>query len=418
MDCCAAWWCIEELKKELISENMMDVYHDLYVNLFNILLTMNIEGVNVDLEKLHKYQQETQGKYDLICEELKETAGHEVNPNSSDQVKTLLLDELGMVGYKDRRSGKVSMNEKNLKKLSYKYQTDIPLKIIEARKYKKALGLFCEENLNEGRICTRHSLGRAKTGRLSSKKAVGGKGMNMQNVKDSTERMFFIPDDGHVFIGADQKAAEACIVAWLSKDPNMIAAAESGQIHFRNAENLFQTKVTKQDNRYRIAKSLVHAGNYDIGIWEFARTANLPYGEAKTFLALYHNTYPGIRDEFHRYVINEIKRCRTLYNPFGRRLVLFGRMDRETYKLGYAFLPQSTSSDINKHALKRIAKKWKPKLELHDGLIIQVPKDRVDEGIVDLKEAYKVEFKIWGIPHIIKVDISIGDNWLDMQKVG
>jgi hypothetical protein len=110
-----------------------------------------------------------------------------------------------------------------------------------------------------------------------------------------------------------------------------------------------------------------------------------------------------------------------LYNPFGRRQVFLGRLDRynqnKTFQAGYAFKPQSTVSDVNKTALKRIAKFYAVLLELHDSVTLSVPEKEVKYSVEALQEAYHVPFKIWDEEHIIPIEITAGDNWEDMQEV-
>lgn len=419
LDCVAAWWSIDELILELEEENMMDVYNRLYVNLFKPLLDMNMRGVRVDVNKLKIHRTDLESKNEQILKQLATSAGRDVNPNSTKDVPKLLYSDMGMEPYKTH--GKVSSNEKNLRKLAHKYQVDEPLLIIEFRQNRREMSLFSEENIVNSRLHTQFSLGRAATGRLSSRKDVGGRGMNLQNVKRGEQRKFFLPEDGCLLVGADQKQADARCVAWLSRDPKMCRVIESDSIHLANSENIFGQRITKDDPRYHLAKSLVHAGNYGIGFFEFARNINKPNAEAKMLLELYHRTYPGIKDTFHKFVQDEIQKCRMLHNPLGRRQVYFGRIDNETYKKGYAFIPQSTVGDINKLALafmdKHFGLKYIPFLELHDGLYFSVPPNDVKGAKEALIEAYSTEFEIWGEKHTIPIDISVGENWYEMKEI-
>lgn len=417
-DCCSTWWAIDELKKELEEEKMLDVYFDLYVDMFEPLLEMSYRGVRTDMNAIYTRRKEFKQLVEDVDKELEVAAGWKVNPRSPQQIKKFFVDELGFTPYK-KRGGGITMDEKALTKLAYKYQTDIPLRVVESRKASKALSLFSPENIKNERAKTVYSLGRAKTGRLTSRKGRGG--MNMQNIKrDINTRKIFLPEKDEILLYPDQEQAEARIVAWLSKDQTMIAIAESGLIHLKNAENLFGEIITKDDSRYIIAKALVHAGNYGIGKYEFARTANILVKEAQYYLDLYHGTYPGIRGTFHKYVEEEINRTRTLYNPFGRRIVLFGRKDKDTYKTGYAYIPQSTVGDINKKALKFIHRRADfitPLIEAHDGTALSVAEKYLKEAIEVITEAYNIKFDIWGITHTVPVEIAMGQNWGELEKI-
>lgn len=424
LDCIAALWSIEELAKELIEENMMDFYLNFYGDLIEPIFMMNMKGVRLNKDDLEKSRKEMTGAAEEIDAEITRAAGHDVNINSPKQVAIMLYDEFMMQPPKIRGDeGGRPTGKEAMKKLAYKYQIDVPLKIVEARGHRKLLSLFSDENISEdGRMKCQYSLSRTTTGRFASKKkkgGLGGKGMNLQNVKNSgPARSFFVAEEGHVIVGADQKAAEARIVGWLSKDESMIALFDSGQsIHIQNAKNLFGEVITKDDPRYRIAKSLIHAGDYGIGPWGFAYAANLPFTEAKQKLALYHSTYPGIKSVFHHYVEEQIRKVGMLHNPFGRRQVFFGRLDDNTFRAGYSFIPQSTVSDINKTALKRIYKDYLPLIEAHDGLYISVPANDVQGGIDALNAAYDVTFKIWEKEYVMPIELSVGSNWRDMKEI-
>uniref|UniRef100_A0A6M3L9W6 Putative DNA polymerase n=1 Tax=viral metagenome TaxID=1070528 RepID=A0A6M3L9W6_9ZZZZ len=397
-------------------QTLMDVYQNLYAEVIPVIYRMNMDGVPVDVERLKQVREFLKALISDYEEKIFEETGHKINVKSPPQVADLLFNSLKMTPYKGEKTGK-----KTLEKLAYKYQSDIPKYIIDLRAGYKELNLFSSENIIDGHIKCEYSP-RASTGRFKSRKGRGRGGMNLQNVKVGEQRKFFIPPPGHVMIGADQKQAEAMAVGWFADDSRMQSMFDSGKsLHLENLYNVFGVRITSAEKDtnllYKVAKGLIHGGNYGLGPWKFARMANIPFAEAKKHLDTYHRTYPGIRKNFHGFVQSELKRSRMLYNPFGRRQVFFSRMNDDTFRAGYAFLPQSTISDINKTALKQIAKHYRILIELHDGLYIAVPEGEVKFGIEAMQEAYDVRFYIWGIQRRIPIDVSIGPNWDEMQKV-
>jgi len=289
---------------------------------------------------------------------------------------------------------------------------------MDIRAAKKSLGLFSAENIVDGKAKCEYALHRTNTGRIASRKGRGRGGMNLQNVKVGETRRFFIAEKGHVFVNADQKQAEALCVGWYAKDEAMQALGRDGKsIHVERGKQLYGPDFGKQHEAYRIIKGTVHGGNYGLGPRTFALMTGLPFGEAKLALETYHQDFPGIRAVFHQYVKDEIRRCRALYNPFGRREIFLNRIDEATFRAGFAFLPQSTSTDINKTALKRIDKYYHVLLDTHDGLAISVPEKEVLTAAEALKEAYYVEFKIWDETHTIPVEITFGPNWEDQTVI-
>jgi len=415
MDCVATFWCIEELKQELEEEEMLGVYHDLYVEMFEPIFKLNIRGTPVDLERLAEAREVLKKLISQYTQEIQDATGMLINANSPKQVAELLYGKLGMQRYK--RGGSTSKDV--LKQLAHKYQTDVPLKIIDIREARRQLGLFSDENVQEGRVKCEYSLTRTATGRLASRKGRRG-GMNLQNVKRGEQRRFFTAEPGEVLLGADQSQAEARIVAWYSKDRNMLKLFESGvSIHLQNAKNVYGEDISKSDPRYTIAKGLVHGGNYGLGPKKFSLMTGVDFSTSKYLLETYHTKYPGIRKNFHNYVEREIQRCRMLYNPFGRRQVFLGRLDDPaTFRAGYAFLPQSTVSDVNKKALKFLTRAgFNVLLELHDGIIISIKESELKFGIEAFIEAYSTEFRIWDYTCKLPIEISYGPNWADMEVV-
>lgn len=436
-DCITPHWAIDELRKELIEEDMLSVYLDLYAEIIEPIFKMNMRGVPVDVPLLVDVRKERKQLLVDYCQNITNETGYEIdvdhllapsgskqkkenkhkmNINSPQQVSTLLYTHMNMDKYKGEATAK-----KTLERLAYKYQTDVPKWIIDIRAARKELGLFSDANIVDGRVLTEYSP-RANTGRFKSRKAFGKGGMNLQNVKTGLQRRFFIAEPNqnpkHVLIGADQKQAEARLTGWWAKDKALIALFDSGvSIHIQNGLNIFGKELDKKDPLYTIAKSLIFGGFYGIGPWTFARLANIPFKDAKLHLNALHATYPGVRNTFHTHVQREINACRMLYNPFGRREVFIGRKDDATYRAGYAFLPQSTSSDINKKALKKVSKGFMVFFELHDGLILSVPDSEIKYAIEALQEAYYTEFKIWDETHMLPIEISVGPNWDEMEVV-
>jgi len=419
-DVIGAYWCIEELEKELIEEDMMSVYKRFYSDMIPVLYGMNMRGVLVDTKLLKTVQTEANKLIEQYEKRIKETTGYTVNVNSPKQVSELLYEKLGFKKYKGEATGK-----KTLEKLAYKYNSDIPQMIIDIRAAKKELKLFSKENIIDGRIHCEYALHGTATGRLASRKGRGRGGMNLQNVKkEGSQRKFFIPPPGHVFMFGDQQNAEARVVAFLAKDEAMKGLFASGKsLHLENAKNILGYEITKDDPKYRVYKACVHGGNYGIGVRKFALITGLPFATANEALSAYHHRYSGIRKHFHEYVYEQIMTHRVLYNPFGRRqiftdeLIIYGKPNSKVMQAGYAFIPQSTVTDNNKLALKKLSKWYTPLLETHDGIGIAVPEKEIKYGYEAFHEAYDNKVEIFGEICPIPIDVEIGPNWKDLKEI-
>jgi len=417
-DCVGCLWAIEELEKDLIEEEMLDVYMNLYAEMLEPYLELNIRGVPVDTKKLPAVREDIKKGIVELEKKIEKEVGHPLNVKSPKQVSTALYDELGWKPYYKRGTKTRTTDKKALEKLAYKYQSELPIWIAGAKEDYSFLSLFDENNIENGCFRCSYSLARTKTGRLSSRKSYSGKGRNLQNVKTGMPRTFFIPESGHVIIGADQRQAEARLTAYYSTDENYIAAAESGKLYLAIGERVYdEPGFQKSDPRYRIVKSLVHGTNYRMTPFGFSRAANIPLAQAKVEHATFHERFPGIKNVYYKYVENCINKTRMIYNPFGRRQVFFKKIDESVYKAGSAFIPQSASSDLTKMALKKASKYYRILLDLHDGFYMSVPKGEEKYGIECILEAYNIPIPIFGTDRYIPVDVSIGPNWGEMEEV-
>jgi len=417
LDCVSTFWAIEELKKELVEDDMLSVYDDLYAELIEPVYQMNLRGVPVDMERLPEVKADLDNAIKAKETAIFKAAGYEFNIRSHKQVKKLLYEDFGWAPYIDRKTKRPSTNKKSLERLAYKYQSDVPTLISEVKEDYSFLSIFDDENIENGRFRCSYGLARTKTGRLSSKKTYSGKGRNLQNVKRGPTRSFFTAEKGHILIGGDQDQAEARLTAYLSRDEAYIKAADSGRIHFETAKNIFGEEITKDDKRYHVAKSITHGSDYGMGPFTLAHEANISFAEAKICMEKFHEVYPGVRKVYYRYVEECIKKDRTLYNPFGRRQIFIGRINESLFKAGYAFIPQSTSGDLTKKAMKKLYKHFIVLMDQHDGLILSVPEKEAKYGIEALREAYDIPIMIWGIERKIPITVSIGKTWGDMKEI-
>lgn len=168
--------------------------------------------------------------------------------------------------------------------------------------------------------------------------------------------------------------------------------------------------------------SVTGNSNYDMGEQKFATVIGKPVAEAREFRQHYHRVVPTLK-KYHMEIQNRINTTRRLTTPYGRVRVFTGRLDDETYRSGYAQIPQSTVVDtINLGALGL----WlcKPDevyiaLQVHDSLLISMPPRLIGEmtrliklHLQDLRD-HEVEGDMLTIP------VDVGEtkiNWLGGKK--
>ena len=198
----------------------------------------------------------------------------------------------------------------------------------------------------------------------------------------------FIPHDGNIFIEGDKSQAEARIVTVLSENYDLLPYFDKPPgIHRLTASWITggdPFKIVKGSFDYDKGKRARHAGNYGMGPGRLSQMTHLSYKDCELILFKFHRTDPSIQSVFHHDVKFALNSDRTLITPFGRRREFFGKLDEDTYKEAYSYIPQSTVSDDIKDGLVNLVKRadWARFLiEKHDSVLVEVEKGRKDEYV-------------------------------------
>jgi DNA polymerase I-like protein with 3'-5' exonuclease and polymerase domains len=304
-----------------------------------------------------------------------------------------------------------------------------------------------------------------KTGRLSTSKTIFGTGMNMQNL-DYRFQTFLIPDPGFVFLDFDKARAEWIIVAFASDDANMRKVVEEGlDPHTHTAHLMFdlpkdliaeedeavghltdpadiqqirdQKGLTSHLQRGRFlirnmslrqaGKKSNHGLNYDEGPDKFALVNEIPLGEARRIIALYHEVYPNIRNIYHLGIQHQLGTNRIITNCFGERRRFLGPIDHELYRAAYAHIPQSTVAHLvnqgiidNYYSKSESLEPLEQLIQVHDSIRCQYPIDKPAQMDVAVREVFKnldplMEYN--GHEFRIETDLKVGFNGASMYPV-
>jgi DNA polymerase-1 len=145
--------------------------------------------------------------------------------------------------------------------------------------------------------------------------------------------------------------------------------------------------------------------------------------EARHILKTYEQTFPGVRNRKNN-IQKILRQYRKLSTPLGRERYFYGRMDDSTFREAYAYAPQSTIPDITNHLMLKL---WEYRdvfeceflLQVHDSLLLQVPRGRESE-IAEFAR----DLSIWhprimlpGGQLLIPVEVEVGERWNPMQKI-
>lgn len=435
--------CLEAFPKQMYDLQRMDNVQT-YMRqsaLIEPLMYMQVRGIRVDVENMRRESEEAEKKIHALTEELKSICGFDINPNSPAQLKTYFYDVKGLPPYTNRKTGAVSTDVEALKRLSRKGIREARL-VLDIRKLTKLRGTYYEVTLDkDNRLRGAMNPVGTKTGRLSSSKTIFDTGGNMQNQPPQMKRMM-IADEGCLLIACDKSQAENRIVAYIAPEPSMIAAFEEGRdIHSQTAGLIFGKPFDQvsreegscplgngEDSERGWGKKANHSLNYDLSPRAFSLIFEMPEAEAKFIWERYHTVYPGIRQQYHRWVRESLSRDRTLINPFGRRRLFLDRWGDDLFKEAYAFIPQSTVADlINEWGLlyvynnQEIFRDIEILNQVHDSLELQVPIKcgfaYIANACISLQESLNQPIEWRSTSFVIPTDFKIGFNLEDMEKV-
>jgi DNA polymerase I-like protein with 3'-5' exonuclease and polymerase domains len=198
----------------------------------------------------------------------------------------------------------------------------------------------------------------------------------------------FIPHDGNIFIEGDKSQAEARVVTVLSENYDLLPYFDRPPgIHRLTASWIVggdPFKILKTDSAYDKGKRARHAGNYGMGPARLSQMTHLSYEECEIILFKFHKADPSIRDVFHYGIKEALHNGRVLITPFGRRREFFGRLDEDTFKEAFSYIPQSTVSDDIKRSGRELMERspWALfPIEKHDSILAEIPRERKDEYV-------------------------------------
>jgi len=423
----ALWLLYPKLSGQLHEAGLEKLYNEVELPLVDVLMSMEREGVNINVQSLRDYSARLTAERAAIEKSIYETVGHSFNINSPKQLGEVLYDELKITDKPPLTSTKqYSTSEDVLLKL--KSKNPIVEQILEYRSIGKLVGTYLDAfpkliNPATGRLHTIYNQAVTATGRLSSSNP------NLQNIPIRTERgkeirrAFVARDADHLIMAADYSQIELRIIASLAKDRHMLEAFNSHfDIHAATAAKIYKLPMEQvsKDQR-RNAKSVNFGIVYGISAFGLSEQLGIPRSEAADLIKEYFAQYPDIKAfidksvEFaHQYGYAQtlLGRRRYLYDINSRNASLRSFAERNAVNMPI----QGTSADMIKIAMIRIFKRMqgmrsKMILQVHDELVFDAYRPEVDELKALVIEEMQNALPLEGVP--IDVGVDVGDNWLD-----
>ena len=427
-------------------------------------LTATLQGMSYNAEKVTSIIAENDRQQNQLLRFLRLLIGDNLNPNSPKQVSSYLY---GRCGYKKPSYDITS--EKNLIQLHLKVpENPVPIIILRYRHFSKESGQLKFPPWKENRITTAYNLAGTTSFRLASRRLLNKWGTNVQNFPKKLRKLF-VPDEGKVFVQADQSGAEALVVSYLCVYGNFRRLFECGvKSHIYVALRLFSDVWAEKmgepmdayanadvadlvkmprwpelrkliassdswpaaERYYFISKMVCHASNYGMKAPTFrvnvlqksGGAVNLSHKQATHFLNVYHKLFPEIR-EWHNTTVATLKRDRCLRNLFGYPRMFTQTIEPSMYKEAYAFVPQSTVGTITNMAFTdlynnpRIRELQADVLQNnHDSVLLQCSPEAAEEVKQLACEALNREMvSPFGETFTMRSEACVGNSWGDMD---
>ncbi len=453
-DCCITWEVHRHLLRELQQQKLDDFFFNHVMRLQPHLTKMTVNGVKCDVALKERVMIEVADDVNRLRAAFYEavhvaTSEPDYNPNynSPAQLRNLFFSKLHLVGRG------VSVDDDNRKRMLEHPRTPESARQVirtldKLKKEAKFLSTYAEMTIDEDeRIrCEYKQYGTTRApGRLSSGATLWGTGTNLQNQPERA-KVLFIADPEHVLVYFDLSQAEARYVGWDAGINAWIEQFERARIegnydaHRALASEMFKVPyadVPKEDwntdrtptIRY-IAKRCRHGLNYRMGPDKLATETGLPIADAVRIWNIYHRVNPELARWWKRLEKEAVER-KMLFNSYGRRLLLQGKIDESSLESIVAFRPQSTIGD---HVTRVIYnsqedEQWPQEqasviLNVHDALIALCHYSQAKLVASIMKRHAEEPILVNGMPLVIpaEVAISIPDQygkhrWSTLQKV-
>ena len=423
---------LKPVLEERLREMELDgIFRDMEMPLIPVLVDMERVGVAIDLPALQAFSDRLGARAGELEREIHALAGEEFNIGSPKQLRTILFDKLGLPPDKTRRTKSgYSTDAEVLAGLS---DVEIVAKTLEYRQVTKLKSTYVDAlpplaDPDTGRVHTSLNQAVTATGRLSSSDP------NLQNIPIRQElgmeiRRAFIPGrPDHVLLSADYSQIELRILAHITEDENLIEIfLRDEDLHRAAAAEIFGVAPQDVTGQMRSFAKMVNFGiPYGISDFRLAREMGISIQDARSYMDRYFGRFPRLRayvDEMPErarasgFVTTLLGRRRPLPELRARNPALRQAAERMAINTPM----QGSAADIMKLAMLRLHRALQDDrlagqlmLQVHDELLLEVPRARLEETASLVEECMASAYQL-RVP--LKVDTKAGPNWLDMTPV-
>ncbi|HEX7611998.1 MAG TPA: DNA polymerase I, partial [Candidatus Limnocylindrales bacterium] len=428
LDALAALAVREPLEKALADSGLDRLFRDIEMPLIPVLAEMEAAGVAIDSDALAALDVEFGAEMARLEAEIYLDVGHEFNLGSPKQLEQILFYELNLPKGKRTKTG-YSTDASVLEELKPTH----PMigKLLDWRLYSKLRSTYIEAlpalvSERDGRLHTTFHQAVAATGRLSSSDP------NLQNIPIRSDlgrrirRAFVAGSPDVTLLAADYSQIELRILAHVSGDEHLRDAfARGADIHRETAARVLHKDPADVSRDERSMAKMVNFGlAYGMSDFGLSSRAGISRSEAKAFIDNYFATYSGI--SYYMIQIKELARQQGYVTTLlGRRRSIpelrIPALRAAGERMAINMPIQGTAADIIKIAMIRLPERLRSAglkarllLQVHDDLVLEVPREEVDAVVPILRDTMESALKL-DVP--LTVDVKVGDNWESMTPL-
>lgn len=417
-----------KLRELLDKQNLMNYFRTVEIPLCPVLLEMEKIGVKIDREYLKELVRSFQQKIARLEKEIYALSGSEFNLNSPKQLSFVLFEKLRLPPQRKTKTG-YSTDEEVLRELAAFHE--LPRKLLEYRQLQKLVSTYGIALLNlideeTERIHTTFNQAVVATGRLSSTEP------NLQNIPIRSEygrqiRRAFVAPAGKFLLSADYSQIDLRVLAHLSEDEKLLQAFfRNEDIHAFTAREIFglPENFAVSPEQRRLAKTINFGIIYGMSAHGLAQELAIEEKVARNYIESYFSRYSGVK-KYQETCLLLARKNGYVSTILGRRRYLpeinskNGQLRQAAERVALNTPIQGTAADIIKIAMINIARKISGTdtyllIQVHDELVLEVPKERLKEVAELVRQEMCSAMKL-KVPLV--VDLKVGKNWVEMEEL-
>ncbi|MDR1417924.1 MAG: DNA polymerase I [Endomicrobium sp.] len=414
---------------KLEESKIKNLFFNIEIPLIEILSEMEIAGIKMDPVVLKAFNKQIVSELKISEHDIYIISGKEFNINSPKQLASILFEKLQLPVSKKTKTGYSTDEEVLLELSSYKIASEV----LKYRELQKLKNTYIDPISNHlcfygDRIHTVFNQAVTSTGRLSSTDP------NLQNIPIKSTygkqfRRIFVSEKETVFVSADYSQIDLRVLAHISGDKKLMEDFNNNlDIHSATAREIFNISPSEPvpENLRNTAKAINFGIVYGISPFGLSKQLNVNVTQAKEYIDNYLVRYKGVKLWMEQVVAEALKKeyvCtitgRLRYMP--ELTSSNARIRNAGERIALNMPIQGSSADIIKIAMINIYNEIKKNnykslmlLQVHDDLLFEVPTQEREKLISIIKD--KMEHAVnLNVP--LRVDIKVGSNWGQMQKI-